>query len=320
MDFQFKSLAQLLRYFNNEKVCFDFLEQQIWGGTPACPHCGSIHVYTRKNRSKKLAELGINEYKCAEKGCSKNFTVKVGTIFESSKLDLQIWFAAIWLCTTTSKGISSANLAKQLGITQKTAWFVLSRIREMFAQTAPHMLTGEVEIDETYVGGKEANKHKSKRMPKGATGAKGKSPMVGLLQRNGNMVLRVIDADKANGETIKPIVRQFVCPSATIYTDGFGAYKDLNKEFAGHGIVKHDQGEYVNGIVHTNTIEGFWSIMKRGIIGVYHFTSHKHLQRYCNEYSFRYNNRDLALNAKFGKAVTESRNARITYKQLIEKK
>ncbi len=320
MDFKFKSLIELCRYFKDEKTCFDFLEQQIWvDGQAACPHCGSLHVYTRKNRSKNPAKEGVREYKCAEKGCNKNFTSTVGTIFEGSKLPLQTWFCAIWLCTTSSKGISSHNLAKQLGITQKSAWFVLSRIREMFKQTAPNMLTGEVEIDETYVGGKEANKHKSKRMPKGTTGAKGKSPMVGLLQRDGNMVLRVIDADKANKETIQPIVREHVSKDAIIYTDGFGAYTGLSKEFAGHGIVAHDKGEYVNGNIHTNSIEGFWSIMKRGIIGVYHFTSHKHLQRYCDEYTYRYNTRKENSVEKFAKAIEHVAKARITYNELISK-
>jgi transposase-like protein len=319
MDFKFKSLIQLFDYFQDEKTCFEFLEQQIWGGIPACPHCGSIHVYTRKHRSKNPAKAGVNEYKCAEKGCNVNFTATVGTIFESSKLPLRTWFAAIWLCTTSSKGISSLNLSKQLGITQKSAWFVLSRIRTMFNDNAPDMLTGEVEIDETYVGGKESNKHKSKRLPKGTTGAKGKAPMVGLLQRNGRMVLRAIDADKANGETIKPIVRQFVSPDATILTDGFGAYHGLEKEFKIHGIVRHDQGEYVKGNFHTNNIEGFWGIMKRGIIGVYHQTSAKHLQLYCNEFSYRFNARKDESVLKFADAIAKVASARITYPQLIGK-
>lgn len=319
MDFKFKSLIELVRYFKDEKTCYDFLEQQIWNdGKPACPHCGSLHVYTRSNRSKNPAKAGVREYKCAEKGCNKNFTATVGTIFESSKLPLQTWFAAIWLCTTSSKGISSNNLAKQLSITQKSAWFVLSRIREMFKETAPDMLTGEVEIDETYVGGLEKNKHKSKRVNQ--TGMVHKSPMVGLLQRDGRMVLKVLDKGTANGENIKPIVRKYVSKDAIIYTDGFGAYKGLNKEFAGHGIVDHGKGIYVNGIVHTNSIEGFWSIMKRGIIGVYHQTSHKHLQRYCDEYTYRFNNRETSSVEKFGKAIESVIKARITYQTLIGSK
>lgn len=320
MDFKFKNLIELTRYFKDEKTCYDFLEQQIWNdGKAACPHCGSLHVYTRSNRSKNPAKAEVREYKCAEKGCNKNFTATVGTIFESSKLPLQTWFAAIWLCTTSSKGISSANLAKQLSITQKSAWFVLSRIREMFKQTAPKMLTGTIEVDETYVGGKEKNKHKKKRS--GETGMQNKSPMVGLLQRDGTMVLKVLDKGTANGVNIKPIIREHVSKDATIYTDGFGAYKDLHLEFAAHRIVDHSGGEYVvDGIVHTNSIEGFWSIMKRGILGVYHFTSHKHLQRYCDEYSYRFNNREISSVERFAKAIESVIKARITYQTLTQNK
>lgn len=179
-------------------------------------------------------------------------------------------------------------------------------------------MTGEVEIDETYVGGLERNRHKSKKKRLGSGGV-GKSPMVGLLQRDGKVVLRVIEKDTAKGDTIKPIVREVVSKDATIYTDGFGAYYGLDKEFAGHGIVDHTGGEYVRGKVHTNSIEGFWSIMKRGIYGIYHSVSHKHLHRYCNEFSYRYNNREQTGIERFEGALHKISGTRLTYKGLIGK-
>jgi len=330
MDFKFKSLIQLFDYFKDEKTCFEFLEQQIWGGTPACPHCGSIHVYTRKHRSKNPAKVGVNEYKCAEKGCNVNFTATVGTIFESSKLPLRTWFAAIWLCTTSSKGISSLNLSKQLGITQKSAWFVLSRIREMFASNEPNMLlTGVVEVDETYVGGKEGNKSKKVRAANKArneqsgklhgnhSAANNKTAVLGILERGGK--IRVQPMVAASKEVLLPLLDANISKDATVVTDGLISYRKLGDTYKLHVVVNHAKDEWTKGEYSTNTIEGFWSIFKRGIIGVYHQTSVKHLHRYCNEFGYRYNVRNDNSNQKFADAISQVVKARITYNKLIGK-
>lgn len=321
MEFQFKNLQTLLDYFKEEKTCYEFLGQQIWDGVPVCPHCGSEHVYITKTRSKSVAKKDVPEFKCAEKGCSKNFSATVGTIFESSKLPLRTWFAAIWLCTTSSKGISSLNLSKQLGITQKSAWFVLSRIREMLKETQPDMLlTGIVEVDETFVGGKERNKSKAKRAAAAATKKKHhnsldtKAPVLGILQRDG--IIRVQPMVAPNYESLKPALEANISKDATLVTDGLGAYKKIGAEYKLHVVVNHAQDEWKKGEFSTNNIEGFWGIFKRGIIGVYHQTSVKHLHRYCNEYAHRYNLRKEASVVKFGETIKRVANARITYKTL----
>jgi transposase-like protein len=331
MEFKFKSLIQLFDYFQDEKTCFEFLGQQIWAGTPACPHCGSIHVYQTKTRSKSIVKQGVPEYRCAEKGCCKNFSATVGTIFEASKLPLRTWFAAIWLCTTSSKGISSLNLSKQLGITQKSAWFVLSRVREMFASTQPDMLlTGIVEVDETYVGGKEKNKSKKVRAAnKKAAQALNpdktsniypidtKTAVLGILQRDG--IIRVQPMVAASKEVLLPILDANISKDATVVTDGLPAYKKLGDAYKLHVVVNHANDEWTKGEFSTNGIESFWATFKRGIVGVYHQTSVKHLHRYCNEYSYRYNQRNENSNVKFAEAISRVVNARITYNSLIGK-
>jgi transposase-like protein len=305
----FKNLKDLFTKFPDEKTCTDYLIQQRWNGNVECAFCGCTKVYKIE---------GGKRFKCADTNCAKKFSATVGTVYENSKVGLQTFFAALYLISSSKKGISSLQLSRQLGITQKTAWFVLHRLREMLKDKAPQsLLTGTIEIDETYVGGKEKNKHKSKRLDK--TGMQSKSPMVGLLQRDGTMVVKVLDKGTANGITIKPIIRENVSKDATIYTDGFGAYKDLNLEFAQHRIVDHSGGEYViDKIIHTNSIEGFWSVLKRGIYGIYHQVSHKHLHRYCDEFAARYNTRKIADNERFEVSVKNSE-GRLKYNDLIAK-
>lgn len=317
MEFKFKSLIQLFDYFKDEKTCFDFLESQIWEHGPACPHCGSLHVWVRKSRSKNPAKVGVREYKCAEKGCNVNFTSTVGTIFEGTKLPLRTWYAAIWLCTTSSKGISSVNLAKQLSITQKSAWFVLSRIREMFTATAPSMLSGVIEIDESFVGGKTKNMSKKKRkdIKENKTLNDNKTVVIGMVERGGNIICKPIQSRR--NEHILPEIAKHIHIGSTVYTDEWRAYESL-KQNHHHDYIEHRMDQFVKGDVHTQTIEGFWSILKRGIIGVYHQTSTKHLHRYCNEFAYRYNRKESETVLKFADAIASVNKARITYKELIK--
>ncbi|TYA74441.1 IS1595 family transposase [Seonamhaeicola marinus] len=306
----FKSLPQLLDYFKEESTCIEYYEQIRWNGKPVCPHCGCERTY-KTNRG----------YKCANNECHKKFTVKVGTIFHNSKIPLRIWFAAIFLATTHKKGISSVQLALDLGITQKTAWFVLHRIREMLKDKAPQML-GEknmVEVDEAYIGGKERNKHISKRRSindKNLTNEgkpfTPKKTVVGIIERNGNVVLKHVP--NAELRYMGAFIAKHVPHGSTIYSDEAPVYNHLKRYYT-HDSVKHALNIYVEGSVHTNTIENFWSVLKRGLYGIYHQVSEKHLERYLDEYSARFNTRSLTSQQRFEKFLVDSESV-LSYKKL----
>jgi transposase-like protein len=308
---QFNNLIQLLDYFKDETTCQQYLAKQRWGDTVTCPHCKHTKVYVT-NRG----------YKCASNTCYKKFSVTTGTIYENTKISLRTWFAAMYLLTAHKKGISSHQLGRDLNITQRTAWFILHRVREMLKEKAPQALKGVVEADETYVGGKNDNRHFYKKVSgtQGRGGNKDKTAVVGLVERDGKVITFVTnDTDQV---TLQTIVTSNVDFGATLITDAHHSYNGLGATYD-HRVVKHGIGakKYITkGENHTNTIEGYWTLLKRMYMGTYHYMSPKHLQRYCDELAYRYNSRDIKDCFRFEVAIGMAENARLTYKDLIGKK
>jgi transposase-like protein len=301
---EFKNLIEVTTYFAEESRCKEHLYKLRWnGGEPVCPHCGHDKAY---NLKKEFT------YKCAK--CRKPFSVTKGTIFENSPISLQKWFVAIYLITSHKKGISSLQLSKDISITQKSAWFLLQRIRyAVRTRDFNKQLENDVEIDETYVGGKNKNRHFDKRVEfsQGRSG-KDKVAVFGILERKGKVV--AMSVKNTSGKVLKPLILKHVSNDANLMSDEWNAYKGLNR-FFNHQIVRHGQGEYVNGNVHTNTIEGFWSLLKRGIIGIYHNVSLKHIDKYIDEFEYRYNTRHKGESERFLNMLSKS-NSRLDYATL----
>jgi transposase-like protein len=284
------SIVGIAERFPNSLAAAEYLESIRWPNGPVCPHCENAEKhYKLPNKTRRL-------WKCAK--CRKQFTVTVGTIFESSHIPLHKWLWAFFLVCSSKKGMSAHQLHRMLGITYKSAWFMCHRIRYAMEQPPfARKLTGTVEVDETYVGGKVRRSNKRQYKPFDArkphtqkqTGrGSDKTPVVSLVERGGEV--RSFRIANVTGETLGTVIRHHVAGEAHLRTDSFPSYTRIGREYASHETVNH-QDEYVRGEVHTNTAENYFSILKRGIDGIYHHVSEAHLPRYLAEFDFRYNNR-----------------------------
>ena len=309
---QLKTLAQAIAFFQDEEGCHKLYEQMRFpDGVVVCPKCGQRGAY-------KYATT--TAYKCKSQTCKAKFSITVGTVLENTKLPLGKWFTALYLISAHKKGISSLQLARDLGIGNKAAWFMLQRLREMLQDNAPEWLDTFVECDTTYVGGKWKNKShakkKQKREMNGYMPDDDKTPVMGLLQRDGKAILKVMSKDEE--QSMKDVIRENVSPESVIITDSHTGFKGLENEYAGHEVVNHSEGEYVRGDIFTNSVEGFFSHLKRMIFGTYHSVSKKHLHRYCTECAFRYNTRKIKDGERFALLLAQT-NGRLRYADLIKK-
>ena len=286
-------------YFQDAEAAREHLERIRWPEGPVCPFCGSV------NRAYETKKVG--RYRCGEPECRKDFTVTVGTLFERSHIPLNVWFQAVYLLCSSKKGMSAHQLHRMLSVTYKTAWFMAHRIREAMRDGKfPGPLGGEnkvVEADETYVGGKAKNR-KGKVPPKEA--------VVSLVERDGSV--RSFHVPDVSAKTLKPILKAQIDEASYLMTDEAKVYKKLGKGFSGHGTVNHSIEEYVRGgFWHTNTLEGYFSLLKRGIVGVYHHVGSQHLKRYVGEFDFRYNSRNVTDSERAVLALKGIGGKRLTY-------
>ena len=293
-------LTDFIETFGTDKQCEDFLIERRWGKkeNAVCPHCNCKKVYVRNARMM---------FRCS--ACKKNFSVKVGTLFEGSNIKLNKWFLAVYFISTAKKGMSSVELAEKLGVTQKTAWFISHRIRTACIDFG--LIGGTVEVDATFVGGKEKNKHESKKLRQGR-GTEGKNAVLGAISRQDKKVVAYPVSEESR-DTTEVLITNRVEKGSMIYADNSSAYSGLVPL-----RVNHSKGEYVRGDIHTNGIESFWSTIKRGYVGIYHHWSKKHLAKYVNEFTYRFNHKNNKNKLSLISSIIDNTQGKsLTYNKLI---
>jgi len=298
------TLQEAIHYFGDQQRCLDFVVALRWPHGPTCPRCEAKDYRFIKTRSI---------WEC--KGCKKHYSVKVGTIFEDSPIKLDKWLCAIWMIVNAKNGVSSYEIHRALGVTQKTAWFMMHRIRlALHNGSVDRKLMGEVEVDETYIGGEARNMHADKQIKlKRNEGFFRKAVVVGMLERKGEV--RTAMLNRASSKLLEAAIKEHVVPGSALYSDDHRGYQHVGKEYA-HQVINHAE-TYVRGNVHTNSIENFWSLLKRGIKGTYVSVEPFHLFRYLDEQTFRFNARKDNDQGRFMAAVSSISGKRVQYQELI---